>query len=121
MSCCLGLGELVSYGVDGACMFTRSCRTTDTASCRAGRSRRGLARGALIHCGFANDADGHKLCAQVTEAYPRAEAIVRERPLVRAKDWNDALQAERGRQTTPDRAPGPEQSRGRDSRADERR
>ncbi len=81
----------------------------------------GLASGALVHCGFDNDAGGDKLWAQVTEAYPRAEAIVRERPPAGAKDWNDALQAERGPQTTPDRAPGPEQSRGRDSRADERR
>jgi len=80
-----------------------------------------LARGALVHCGFDNDAGGDKLWAQVQEAYPRAEAIVRERPPAGAKDWNDALQAERGWQTTPDRAPGPEQSRGRDSRADERR
>jgi len=81
----------------------------------------GLARGALVHCGFDNDGGGDKLWAQVQEAYPRAEAIVRERPPAGAKDWNDALQAERGRQPTPDRAPGPEQSRGRDSRADERR
>jgi len=81
----------------------------------------GLARGALVHCGFDNDAGGDTLWKQVTEAYPRAEAIVRERPPAGAKDWNDALQAERGPQTTPDRAPGPEQSRGRDSRADERR
>jgi len=75
----------------------------------------------IVHCGVDNDAGGNKLWAQVTEAYPRAEAVVRERPPAGAKDWNDALQAERGRQTAPDRAPGPEQSRGRDSRADERR
>jgi len=81
----------------------------------------GLARGALVHCGFDNDAGGDILWAQVKEAYPRAEAIVRERPPAGAKDWNEALQAERGRQTVPDRAPEPDQSRGRDSRADERR
>jgi len=81
----------------------------------------GLARGALVHCGFDNDAGGDKLWAQVREAYPRAEAIERERPPAGAKDWNEALQAERGRQAAPDRVPGPEQSRGRDSRADERR
>jgi len=64
---------------------------------------------------------GHKLWAQVREAYPRAEAIVRERPPAGAKDWNDALQAEQGRQDAPDRTPEPEKTRGRDSRADERR
>ncbi len=51
----------------------------------------GLARGALVHCGFDNDAGGAKLWQQVTETYPRAEAIVRERPPGGAKDWNDAL------------------------------
>jgi len=83
----------------------------------------GLARGALVHCGFDNDAGGDLLWAQVQEVYPRAEAVVRERPPADAKDWNEALQAGRGqdRQATPDHAPGPEQSRGRDSRADERR
>ncbi len=53
----------------------------------------GLARGALVHCGFDNDAGGNKLWQQVKEAYPRAEAIVRERPPAGAKDWNDALRA----------------------------
>jgi len=53
----------------------------------------GLARQALVHCGFDNDAGGNKLWAQVKEAYPRAEAIVRERPPAGAKDWNDALRA----------------------------
>jgi len=81
----------------------------------------GLARGALVHCGFDNDAGGDLLWKQVQEAYPRAEAIVRERPPVGAKDWNEALQAERGKQGMPDRAPEPEKTRGRDSRADERR
>jgi len=90
-----------------------------------GLSRRqieeGLVRGALVHCGFDNDAGGDKLWAQVQEAYPRADAIVRERPPAGAKDWNEALQAEWGRQTAPDRGPEPEKPRGRDSRADERR
>ncbi len=54
----------------------------------------GLARGALVHCGFDNDAGGNKLWQQVKEAYPRAEAIVRERPPAGAKDWNDALRAQ---------------------------
>jgi len=53
----------------------------------------GLARGALVHCGFDNDAGGNKLWQQVKEAYPRVEAIVRERPPAGAKDWNDALRA----------------------------
>jgi len=70
----------------------------------------GLARGALVHCGFDNDAGGNKLWQQVKEAYPRAEAIVRERPPAGAKDWNDALRtaperAERQGQED-DRAPG---------------
>ncbi len=81
----------------------------------------GLARGALVHCGFDNDAGGDFLWAQVQEVYPRAEAIVRERPPVGAKDWNEALQAERSRQGAPDPASEREKSRGRDSRADERR
>jgi len=63
----------------------------------------GLARGALVHCGFDNDAGGAKLWQQVKEAYPRAEAIVRERPPSGAKDWNDALR------TVPGRAEGPGQ------------
>ncbi len=46
----------------------------------------GLDRGALVHCGFDNDAGGNKLWAQVQEAYPRAEAIVRERPPASVKD-----------------------------------
>ncbi len=53
----------------------------------------GLARQALVHCGFDNDAGGNKLWAAVKEAYPRADAIVRERPPSGAKDWNDALRA----------------------------
>jgi len=80
----------------------------------------GLARGALVHCGFDNDAGGNKLWAQVKEAYPRAEAIERERPPAGAKDWNDALRAMPGRAEgqqqgrEDDRGPG--RSRGRDSR-----
>jgi len=72
----------------------------------------GLARGALVHCGFDNDAGGNKLWQQVKEAYPRAEAIVRERPPAGAKDWNDALRASQGREESQsqgpedDRAPG---------------
>ncbi len=46
----------------------------------------GLTRGALVHCGFDNDAGGDLLWQQVTEAYPRAEAIVREWPSAGAKD-----------------------------------
>ena len=51
------------------------------------------------------------------EAYPRAEAIVRERSPAGAKDWNQALQQqrERGQEQTPER------TRARESRADERR
>ncbi len=63
----------------------------------------GLSRGALVHCGFDNDVGGNKLWQQVKEAYPRAEAIVRERPPSGAKDWNDALRA------APARAEGPGQ------------
>jgi len=72
----------------------------------------GLARGALVHCGFDNDAGGNKLWAQVKEAYPRVEAIVRERPPAGAKDWNDALRATHERVEghsqgqEDDRAPG---------------
>ncbi len=57
------------------------------------RINEGLTRGALVHCGFDNDTGGNKLWQQVKEAYPRAEAIVRERPPSGAKDWNDALRA----------------------------
>ncbi len=63
----------------------------------------GLARDALVHYGFDNDAGGATLWAQVKEAYPRAEAIVRERPPAGAKDWNDTLRA------TPERIEGPRQ------------
>ncbi len=47
----------------------------------------------LVRCGFDNDQGGAALWAQVKEAYPRAEAIERERPPAGSKDWNDALRA----------------------------
>jgi len=50
----------------------------------------GVARHALVHCSFDNDAGGATLWKRVQEAYPRAEAIVRERPPTGCKDWNDA-------------------------------
>jgi len=53
----------------------------------------GLAARGLVHCDFDNDAGGATLWKRVQEAYPRAEAIVRERPPGGAKDWNDALRA----------------------------
>jgi len=65
----------------------------------------GLTRGAFVHCSFDNDAGGNKLWQQVKEAYPRAEAIVRERPPTGAKDWNDALRV------MPERAEGPGQGK----------
>jgi hypothetical protein len=80
----------------------------------------GLARQGLVYCGFDNDAGGNKLWQQVKEAYPRAEAIVRERPPARTKDWNDALRATRERAEgqsqgqEDDRVPG--RGRGRASR-----
>jgi len=57
------------------------------------RIEEGLTRGALVHCGFDNDAGGAKLRQQVKEAFPRAEAIVRKRPSAGAKDWNDVPRA----------------------------
>jgi len=62
----------------------------------------GLARQALVHCGFDNDAGGAKLWAQVKEAYPREEAIVRERPPSGSKDWNDALRAQGWKEGRPE-------------------
>ena len=53
----------------------------------------GLAARGLVHCGFDNDKGGATLWERVKEAYPRAEALVRERPPAGAKDWNDALRA----------------------------
>jgi len=67
----------------------------------------GLARGALVHCGFDNDAGGAKLWQQVKEAYPRAEAIERARPPAGAKDWNDALRAAQARAQAEARATAP--------------
>jgi len=58
----------------------------------------GRARGALVRYAFDNDASGNKVWQQVKEAFPRAEAIVRERPPSGAKDWNDALRAQDRRQ-----------------------
>ncbi len=52
-----------------------------------------LANRGLVRCGFDNDQGGAALWAQVKDAYPRAEAIERERPPAGAKDWNDALRA----------------------------
>jgi len=46
-----------------------------------------------VHCDFDNDKGGDTLWARVQEAYPRAEAIVREKPPAGVKDWNDALRA----------------------------
>jgi len=53
----------------------------------------GLAARGLVHCDFDNDKGGATLWEHVKVAYPRAEAIVRERPPAGAKDWNDALRA----------------------------
>jgi len=76
-------GELTFLSTDGAGAVPR--QQIDEA----------LARGALVHCAFDNDPGGAKLWAQVTEAYPGAAAIVRERPPRGAKDWNDALRDQR--------------------------
>lgn len=72
-----------------------------------------------MHCGFDNDAGGDLLWKQVQEAYPRAEAVVRERPPAGAKDWNEALQQQR--QESQGQTPTLEKTRARESRADERR
>jgi len=74
----------------------------------------GLARGALVHCGFDNDKGGGALWEKVKEAYPRAEAIERERPPAGSKDWNDALRAQ-------ERAEGRTQERERDDTPGHRR
>jgi len=75
----------------------------------------GLAMGALVRCAFDNDEDGEKLWAKVREAYPDADTITRDRPPAAVKDWNQALQQQRGQEQTPER------TRARESRADERR
>jgi len=65
-----------------------------------------------VRCGSDDDAGKHTRWAQVKEAYPRAEASVRERSPAGAKDWNDALPALLERAEGPgqgqedDRAPG---------------
>jgi len=61
----------------------------------------GLARHALVHCSFDNDAGGTTLWKRVQEAYPRAEAIVRDRPPTGCKDWNDALRQATQREDRP--------------------
>ncbi len=53
----------------------------------------GLAARGLVHCDFDADKGGATLWKRVQEAYPRAEAIVRDKPPGGAKDWNDALRA----------------------------
>jgi len=46
-----------------------------------------------VRCGSDDDAGKHTRWAQVKEAYPRAEASVRERSPAGSKDGNDALRA----------------------------
>ena len=65
-----------------------------------------LAKRGLVRCGFDNDQGGAALWAQVKEAYPRAEAIERERPPAGAKDWNDALRAAQAQGQEEARASG---------------
>jgi len=77
----------------------------------------GLAMGALVRCAFDNDEDGEKLWAKVREAYPDADTITRDRPPAAIKDWNQALQQQRGQGQEQE----PERTRARESRADERR
>ncbi len=91
----------------------------------------GLARHALVHCSFDNDAGGATLWKRVQEAYPRAEAIVRDRPPTGCKDWNDAQRQPAQRQErqgepshqrehTPSHGQGVGQHTGRDERDDRR-
>jgi len=80
----------------------------------------GLAARGLVHCGFDNDKGGATLWERVTEAYPRAEALVRERPLAGAKDWNDALRAAQERTQAQDRDDERAPSRGKGTRGQER-
>jgi len=69
----------------------------------------GLARHALIHCGFDRDAGGDTLWARVRERYLDAGALVRDRPPTGAKDWNDALRQQSARQvSTPQQQQQPE-------------
>jgi len=83
----------------------------------------GLARHALVHCSFDNDAGGTTLWKRVQEAYPRAEAIVRDRPPTGCKDWNNAQRqpAQRQeRQGEPSHGQGVGRHTGRDERDDRR-
>ncbi len=91
----------------------------------------GLARHALVHCSFDNDAGGTTLWKWVQEAYPRAEAIVRDRPPTGCKDWNDAQRQPAQRQErqkepshqrahTPSHGQGVGRHTGRDERDDRR-
>jgi len=91
----------------------------------------GLARHALVHCSFDNDAGGATLWKRVQEAYPRAEAIVRDRPPTGCKDWNDAQRQPAQRQErqgepshqrehTPRHGQGVGRHTGRDERDDRR-
>ncbi len=73
----------------------------------------GLARHALVHCGFDNDVGGNTLWERVKEVYPHAEAIVRERPPAGAKDWNDALRASHEKDTVRERDEGATQDHAR--------
>jgi len=64
----------------------------------------GLARHALIHCGFDRDSGGDTLWKRVRERYPDAGSLVRDLPPKGTKDWNDALRQQIARQvsaTTP--------------------
>jgi len=91
----------------------------------------GLARHALVHCSFDNDAGGTTLWKRVQEAYPRAEAIVRDRPPTGCKDWNDAQrqpaqhperqkEPSHQREHTPSHGQGVGRHTGRDERDDRR-
>ena len=87
----------------------------------------GLARHALVHCSFDNDAGGTTLWKRVQEAYPRAAAIVRDRPPAGCKDWNDAQRQPTQRQERPEKpshqrehAPSHGQGVGRPPSRDER-
>ncbi len=91
----------------------------------------GLAQHALVHCSFDNDAGGATLWKRVQEAYPRAEAIVRDRPPTGCKDWNDAQRQPAQRQErqgepshqrehTPSHGQGVGRHTGRDERDDRR-
>jgi len=80
----------------------------------------GLAARGLVHCGFDNDKGGATLWERVQEAYPRAEALVRERPPSGAKDWNDALRTAHTHVQAQDRDDERAPSRGKGTRGQER-